>query len=89
MTTESASTSESTSGAVTPRGSAGAANTSSGVTLRAADDLGPLPDGWEQRIHADGRDFYINHGNIIYLMSLKSPNTLCNCVIYKKFVLRI
>ncbi|XP_017159642.1 E3 ubiquitin-protein ligase NEDD4-like isoform X2 [Poecilia reticulata] len=24
-------------------------------------DLGPLPPGWEERIHSDGRIFYINH----------------------------
>ncbi|XP_052794019.1 E3 ubiquitin-protein ligase NEDD4-like isoform X2 [Mya arenaria] len=24
-------------------------------------NLGPLPDGWEERTHADGRVFYINH----------------------------
>ncbi|XP_076139890.1 E3 ubiquitin-protein ligase NEDD4-like isoform X12 [Alosa pseudoharengus] len=24
-------------------------------------DLGPLPPGWEERIHADGRTFYIDH----------------------------
>ncbi|XP_013384362.1 E3 ubiquitin-protein ligase NEDD4 [Lingula anatina] len=26
-------------------------------------DLGPLPPGWEERIHADGRVFYIDHNN--------------------------
>ncbi|KAI1904835.1 hypothetical protein AGOR_G00009760 [Albula goreensis] len=24
-------------------------------------DLGPLPPGWEERVHADGRTFYIDH----------------------------
>ncbi|XP_072838236.2 E3 ubiquitin-protein ligase NEDD4 isoform X1 [Pogona vitticeps] len=24
-------------------------------------DLGPLPPGWEERMHTDGRTFYINH----------------------------
>ncbi|XP_031561093.1 E3 ubiquitin-protein ligase NEDD4-like isoform X1 [Actinia tenebrosa] len=24
-------------------------------------DLGPLPDGWEERLHSDGRVFYIDH----------------------------
>uniref|UniRef100_A0A8C0Y6D1 E3 ubiquitin-protein ligase n=1 Tax=Cyprinus carpio carpio TaxID=630221 RepID=A0A8C0Y6D1_CYPCA len=24
-------------------------------------DLGPLPPGWEERVHSDGRIFYINH----------------------------
>ncbi|KAK2142826.1 hypothetical protein LSH36_909g00076 [Paralvinella palmiformis] len=26
-------------------------------------NLGPLPDGWEERIHTNGRIFYINHKN--------------------------
>ncbi|XP_025000323.1 E3 ubiquitin-protein ligase NEDD4-like isoform X6 [Gallus gallus] len=29
------------------------------------DDLGPLPPGWEERIHLDGRMFYIDHNNKI------------------------
>ncbi|XP_065513510.1 E3 ubiquitin-protein ligase NEDD4-like isoform X3 [Caloenas nicobarica] len=28
-------------------------------------DLGPLPPGWEERIHLDGRTFYIDHNNKI------------------------
>ena len=32
------------------------------MILKSADTLGPLPDGWESRVHADGRVFYINHG---------------------------
>uniref|UniRef100_A0AAY4DF66 HECT-type E3 ubiquitin transferase n=1 Tax=Denticeps clupeoides TaxID=299321 RepID=A0AAY4DF66_9TELE len=27
-------------------------------------DLGPLPPGWEERVHADGRTFYIDHSKI-------------------------
>ncbi|CAG2162668.1 unnamed protein product [Oppiella nova] len=27
------------------------------------DDLGPLPDGWEERMHTDGRIFFIDHNN--------------------------
>lgn len=27
----------------------------------AVDDLGPLPPGWEERVHRDGRIFFINH----------------------------
>ncbi|UXI15440.1 hypothetical protein NH340_JMT01383 [Sarcoptes scabiei] len=27
----------------------------------AVDDLGPLPAGWEERVHRDGRIFFINH----------------------------
>ncbi|XP_012371889.1 E3 ubiquitin-protein ligase NEDD4 isoform X1 [Octodon degus] len=29
--------------------------------LESASDLGPLPPGWEERTHTDGRVFYINH----------------------------
>ncbi|XP_018495142.1 E3 ubiquitin-protein ligase NEDD4 [Galendromus occidentalis] len=29
----------------------------------AVDELGPLPDGWEERIHTDGRIFFIDHTN--------------------------
>ncbi|KAH7644454.1 e3 ubiquitin-protein ligase nedd-4-like [Dermatophagoides farinae] len=28
---------------------------------RIIDDLGPLPPGWEERVHRDGRIFFINH----------------------------
>lgn len=27
------------------------------------DDLGPLPESWEERVHSDGRIFYIDHTN--------------------------
>ncbi|RVE39838.1 hypothetical protein evm_015512 [Chilo suppressalis] len=26
-----------------------------------ADELGPLPEGWEERVHTDGRIFFIDH----------------------------
>ncbi|XP_022669154.1 E3 ubiquitin-protein ligase NEDD4-like isoform X2 [Varroa jacobsoni] len=29
----------------------------------SVDELGPLPDGWEERIHTDGRIFFIDHSN--------------------------
>uniref|UniRef100_A0A5F9DNE1 E3 ubiquitin-protein ligase NEDD4 n=1 Tax=Oryctolagus cuniculus TaxID=9986 RepID=A0A5F9DNE1_RABIT len=29
--------------------------------LDSSSDLGPLPPGWEERTHTDGRIFYINH----------------------------
>lgn len=25
------------------------------------DELGPLPEGWEERLHSDGRIFFIDH----------------------------
>lgn len=28
---------------------------------RPEDDLGPLPEGWEERVHSDGRIFFIDH----------------------------
>jgi E3 ubiquitin-protein ligase NEDD4-like len=28
-------------------------------------DLGPLPPGWEERIHLDGRTFYVDHNSKI------------------------
>lgn len=34
------------------------------------DDLGPLPEGWEERVHTDGRIFFIDHSgwmNVFYL----------------------
>ncbi|XP_077988397.1 E3 ubiquitin-protein ligase NEDD4-like isoform X2 [Glandiceps talaboti] len=30
---------------------------------RSNPELGPLPPGWEERVHSDGRIFYINHNN--------------------------
>ncbi|XP_078531015.1 E3 ubiquitin-protein ligase NEDD4-like isoform X23 [Lissotriton helveticus] len=30
-------------------------------------DLGPLPPGWEERIHLDGRTFYIDHRSPVFL----------------------
>ncbi|XP_044264099.1 E3 ubiquitin-protein ligase Nedd-4 isoform X4 [Tribolium madens] len=31
------------------------------VNRRPDDDLGPLPEGWEERVHSDGRIFFIDH----------------------------
>lgn len=31
------------------------------------DELGPLPEGWEERVHTDGRIFYIDHSKYIFL----------------------
>lgn len=28
---------------------------------RPDDELGPLPEGWEERVHSDGRTFFIDH----------------------------
>jgi len=32
---------------------------------RHQDDLGPLPEGWEERVHTDGRIFFIDHNTRI------------------------
>lgn len=29
------------------------------------DELGPLPEGWEERIHSDGRIFFIDHSKCL------------------------
>ncbi|CAK1584034.1 unnamed protein product [Parnassius mnemosyne] len=30
-------------------------------SVAEADELGPLPEGWEERVHTDGRIFFIDH----------------------------
>ena len=35
----------------------------SSTNRRHHDDLGPLPEGWEERVHTDGRIFFIDHNN--------------------------
>ena len=37
---------------------------SGGSTWRHQDELGPLPDGWEQRVHTDARIFFIDHSEL-------------------------
>lgn len=31
------------------------------IDERQEDNLGPLPEGWEERVHIDGRIFFIDH----------------------------
>ncbi|XP_052863204.1 E3 ubiquitin-protein ligase Nedd-4-like [Anopheles cruzii] len=39
---------------------------SNGQDSRSTDDnLGPLPEGWEERVHTDGRTFFIDHNTRI------------------------
>lgn len=45
---------------------------------RPDDELGPLPEGWEERQHTDGRIFFIDHSKI---------STFPNFFIYFDFVL--
>uniref|UniRef100_A0A182PSX1 HECT-type E3 ubiquitin transferase n=1 Tax=Anopheles epiroticus TaxID=199890 RepID=A0A182PSX1_9DIPT len=41
---------------------AGGASGNRGGDSRSSDDnLGPLPEGWEERVHSDGRTFFIDH----------------------------
>lgn len=36
-------------------------NAQTATEERQEDDLGPLPEGWEERVHSDGRIFFIDH----------------------------
>uniref|UniRef100_A0A663NC45 HECT-type E3 ubiquitin transferase n=1 Tax=Athene cunicularia TaxID=194338 RepID=A0A663NC45_ATHCN len=36
-------------------------------------DLGPLPPGWEERIHLDGRTFYIDHSKEVITIEWEDP----------------
>jgi len=36
-------------------------NNSTSNALTTVDDAGPLPAGWEERVHSDGRIFFIDH----------------------------
>ena len=31
------------------------------VPKKVDDELSPLPEGWEERMHTDGRTFFIDH----------------------------
>ncbi|XP_055611828.1 E3 ubiquitin-protein ligase Nedd-4 isoform X2 [Uranotaenia lowii] len=42
-------------------GGRGAAGTGGGGARGHDDELGPLPEGWEERVHSDGRTFFIDH----------------------------
>ncbi|PIO59773.1 WW domain protein [Teladorsagia circumcincta] len=33
------------------------------VSGKTDDEIGALPEGWEQRVHTDGRVFFIDHNN--------------------------
>jgi len=34
---------------------------------RPEDELGTLPEGWEERVHTDGRIFFIDHSKYFFL----------------------
>lgn len=46
------------------------------------DELGPLPEGWEERVHADGRIFFIDHSknHLIYItrVHIRSNSIVCS-----------
>ncbi|XP_055636024.1 E3 ubiquitin-protein ligase Nedd-4-like isoform X2 [Toxorhynchites rutilus septentrionalis] len=42
-------------------GGASGAAVGSPNARRQDDELGPLPEGWEERVHSDGRTFFIDH----------------------------
>ena len=45
-------------------GGGGGAGGGGGLPNRPhVDDLGPLPEGWEERVHTDGRIFFIDHNS--------------------------
>ncbi|XP_035778224.1 E3 ubiquitin-protein ligase Nedd-4-like isoform X2 [Anopheles albimanus] len=49
-----------------PGAANGGAAGSNGQDPRSSDDnLGPLPEGWEERVHTDGRTFFIDHNTRI------------------------
>jgi E3 ubiquitin-protein ligase NEDD4 len=41
-----------------------AAGNSQTETRQPEDELGPLPEGWEERVHSDGRIFFIDHSKL-------------------------
>ena len=52
-------------------------------TRRVEDDLGPLPEGWEERVHTDGRVFYIDHSKLIVCFLIFFFYTDIYCNIYR------
>lgn len=53
----------------------------------SVDDLGPLPEGWEERFHTDGRIFFIDHNNRITQWEdprLNNPNIAGPAVPYSR-----
>lgn len=54
-------------GRASPMPNTGAAAAVSTGTRRPDDDLGPLPEGWEERVHSDGRTFFIDHSKYFFI----------------------
>lgn len=51
------------SSGVSSRGG-GSVRRSSAISGASEDELGPLPEGWEERLHSDGRIFFIDHSQL-------------------------
>lgn len=57
------------------------------VEERQEDDLGPLPEGWEERVHSDGRIFFIDHNTRVTQWEdprLSNPNIAGIAVPYSR-----
>lgn len=48
---------------------------SSTMSRSDLDQLGPLPEGWEERVHTDGRIFFIDHSMCTVFIQSKFCNT--------------
>ncbi|KAG5677964.1 hypothetical protein PVAND_007676 [Polypedilum vanderplanki] len=54
---------------------------------RSEDNLGPLPEGWEERVHTDGRIFFIDHNTRTTQWDdprLSNPNVAGQAVPYSR-----
>lgn len=47
------------------------------VNRRPDDDLGPLPEGWEERVHSDGRIFFIDHSRFWIYEKISNCDEFC------------
>uniref|UniRef100_A0A182JS61 HECT-type E3 ubiquitin transferase n=1 Tax=Anopheles christyi TaxID=43041 RepID=A0A182JS61_9DIPT len=54
-------TTDSTGSAVGGGSATGGSHGNRGDARSSDDNLGPLPEGWEERVHSDGRTFFIDH----------------------------
>lgn len=53
-------------------------NTAPSATPRSeVDQLGPLPEGWEERVHTDGRIFFIDHSKFKLISFFYNQNFKC------------
>lgn len=52
------------------------------ASRKVDDDLGPLPEGWEERVHTDGRIFFIDHSEFTFIFK---PRTAVYVNDFKKY----